>query len=208
MSGVEVVVLCEDLQTVRFVRRFLKLRMFRPHQIHIRLPKLDELRRRPRFRNHRIHTRLPEVSMGDVERPLMGGAGEQWVRTQYPNELKEIRDKKNVYLIVVIDADDGTIDKRHKDLEKACKARNILPRNNSDRNVLHIIPRRNIETWLAYLDGKNIDETTDYKQNCKKLCPENCARHLYDMCYVRQRLRKPVPDSLLRAREEYRKLQR
>lgn len=208
MSGVKVVVLCEDQQTKRFMYTFLKLRGFRPHQIRIRLPELDKLRRRPGFRNHQIHTRPAEVRRGDEEKPLMGGAGEQWVRTQYPNELKEIRDNKNAYLIVVIDADGGTIDKRHKDLEKACEAGNILPRNKSDRNVLHIIPRRNIETWLAYLDGKNIDETTDYKQNCKKLCPKNCARHLYDMCHDDQRLRKPTPDSLQRACKEYKKLQR
>lgn len=179
MSGVSIVLLCEDKKTETFVRTFLRHRNFKRHDIEtLPLPGSD------------------------------GGAGEQWVREKYPEQLKAIRQQPNAYLIVVIDADDGTIDKRHRDLEEACEAESISPRNNRDKNVLHIIPRRNIETWLAYLDGENVNETTDYKTKCRNLCPKECAHHLYDMCHVDQRLRKPVPDSLLRTCEEYRKLQR
>lgn len=152
MSGVKIVLLCEDKKTETFVRTFLSHRNFKLRDFTILL--------------------LPGSD---------GGAGEQWVRRKYPEQLKAIRQQPNAYLIVVIDADGGTIDKRHRDLEEACKAESISPRDNRDKNVLQIIPRRNIETWLAYLDGKNIDETTDYKQKCKKLCPKQCA-HRYVPC--------------------------
>ncbi len=53
--SVKVVLLCEDLQTATFFRRFLKERGFKPHDIR------------------------EEIS------PKGKGSGEQWVRDKYPN---------------------------------------------------------------------------------------------------------------------------
>ena len=61
MSRVHITLLCEDSQTDAFVRRFLKRRNFRRHEI----------------------TTLPL--------PAGSQSGEQWVRTRYPRELKAIR---------------------------------------------------------------------------------------------------------------------
>ena len=178
MSGVQIVLLCEDTQTESFVRNFLKHRNFKGRDIDT--------------------CPLPDGS----------GAGEQWVREQYPEELKLIRRRKNAYLIVVIDADTGTIDDRHRELEIACREKDISPRDHSkDANVLYIIPRRNIETWLAYLENKSVDESKVYpKLKRESDCKEH-TRRLHDMCGAR-RLREPAPPSLREACNEYRKLQR
>ena len=91
MSGAKIILLCEDKQTDSFVRRFLKRRNFKSRDIKT-LP-------------------LPDSR----------GAGEQWVRKRYPEELKAIRSKRNAYLIVVIDADTKSIDYRHEQLRKRWK---------------------------------------------------------------------------------------
>ena len=179
MSGVKIVLLCEDSQTESFVRNFLKHRRFKERDFEIR------------------------------KSPTGSGAGEQWVSKQYPKELKAIRSKRDAYLIVVIDADTGSVDERHKQLETACSKEGIPPRDHrKDSNVLHIIPRRNIETWLAYLDGENVDESIPYP---KLGSPGDCREHaesLYEMCHRDQNLREPVPPSLREACNEYRKFKK
>ena len=119
MSGVTIVLLCEDKQTDSFVRRFLKHRNFKYRDIT-----------------------TVSLSAGS-------GSGEQRVKEQYPTELKAIRQKEQAYLIVVIDADTHTVDERHAELKQACEEEGIPPRNIKDANVLHIIPRRNIETCVC-----------------------------------------------------------
>lgn len=180
MSGVKIILLCEDQQTDSFVRNFLKHRNFKYRDI--------------------TTCPLPRSN---------GGAGEQSVRKQYSRQLKAIRNKKNAYLIVVIDADIHTLDYRHQQLKQECEENRIPPRNSSDINVLHIIPRRNIETWLKYLKNENnIDESVQYP---KLKRPGDCKEHaenLYNMCHVQQQLREPAPPSLREACNEYRKLQR
>ncbi len=177
MSGVKIILLCEDKQTNSFVRNFLKHRNFKGRDI----------------------TTLPL--------PARSGSGEQWVRKQYPKQLEAIRNRRNAYLIVVIDADTGTLDNRHKELAKACREQDIPPRDHKeDPNVLHIIPRRNIETWLAYLDNNNVDESTVYPKLNKESDCKIHAENLYNMCHRTQRLREPAPPSLQKACIEYRKL--
>ncbi len=151
MSGVKIVLLCEDTQTESFVRNFLKHRNFKRRDINT--------------------CPLPEGS----------GAGEQWVRKQYPEELKLIRRRKNAYLIVVIDADTHTLDYRYQQLKQECKNNGIPPRSSSDTNVLHIIPRRHIETWLAYLkNDENVNESKDYKKDkVFKRLPKERSRRIY-----------------------------
>lgn len=179
MSGVTIVLLCEDMQTESFVYNFLKHRNFKHH----------------------------DFTFLCASRASKGSA-EQWVRKKYPRQLKAIRSKRNAYLIVVIDADAGTIDDRRRELATACREEGISPRAKTDFNVLHIIPRRNIETWLAYLDGRDVDESTVYpklehQRNCRKH-----AESLYNMCHKNQTLREPAPPSLREACNEYHKLQR
>ena len=141
--------------------------------------------------------------------PLPHGSqsGEQWVRQRYPTELKAIRSRQGAYLIVVIDADRHTTQQRRDQLDEECKAQEVPQREDGDPVIL-LVPRRNIETWFAYLAGESVDETGDYSARRFKDPPRRFAEELYRMCHETQRLREPVPASLAESCQEYRKLQR
>lgn len=175
MSGVSVILLCEDAQTDAFVRRFLKRRNFRGRDVTtFKLP----------------HGR---------------GSGEQWVRERYPRELQAIRQRQGACLIVVTDADGHSTESRRAQLDAKCDEKGIPRRNDGDR-VLVIVPRRNIETWLAYLAGGEVDEETRYPRLKREGDCDWHAEELYRMCHKKQRLREPAPPSLREACDEYRRL--
>lgn len=133
-------------------------------------------------------------------------SGEQWVRERYPDELRAIRSVQRAYLIVVTDADSGSTQNRRQQLNAECANKGVPLRNDSDP-VLIFVPRRNIETWIAYLGGINVDEGTQYRKLKRKGdCAEH-ARRLHIMCHEKQRLREPAPPSLQEACEECPKLQ-
>lgn len=171
--------LCEDLKTDVFVRRFLRHRNFKNRDV----------------------TTLPF--------PRGKGSGEAWVRERFPKELRAIRTQKEAYLIVVIDADSRTIEDRHRQMRDACEEVDVAPRREQDPVIIGV-PKRNLETWLAYLNGKAVDEETDYKSQgpgSEKTC-KPLADRLYEMCHRDQQLREPVPSSLEAACAEYKKLKR
>ena len=177
VSGAEIILLCEDSQHDSFVRRFLRNRKFRGRDIQT-LPLSDG-----------------------------SGSGEQWVRNRFPNELQAIRSKRGAYLIVVLDADNQTVDDRLRQLDAECENKGVKPRREDDPLIV-IIPRRNIETWLANFDGSDVDETKKYPKLAKE---SDCVRHakaLHEMCDKNRKLREPIPPSLLVACDEYRKLKR
>jgi hypothetical protein len=105
--------------------------------------------------------------------------------------------------VVVMDGDDKGVDARLNELARACEAQNILPRQNDDR-VAIVVPTWNIETWLAYLSGKDVNESrSDYPRLRR---PRDCQPHvdvLYEMCQ-KGALRQPSPPSLEAACTEYR----
>lgn len=141
--------------------------------------------------------------------PLPGGrqSGEQWVRERYPIELRAVRRRQGAYLIVVTDADTHSTAVRRAQLDAACDE-NETPRRDDGDPALVIVPRRNIETWLAYLGGTTVDEDTTYRKLKRE---SDCATHannLYRMCHEAQRLDEGAPPSLREACEEYPKLQR
>ena len=166
MSGVSVILLCEDMQTDVFVRRFLKRRKFRD------------------FRS--------------LVSPHGRGSGEQWVREKYPRELQAIRQIKRACLIVVTDADVHSTKSRREQLDAECNKKGILPRKD-DEQVLVIVPRRNIETWLAYLAGGEVDEETRYPRLKRERDCVQYVEELFRMCQKKQRLREPAPPSLREA---------
>ena len=180
MGGVSVrlVLLCEDSQTDSFVRRFLSHRNFRARDIRT----------------------LPL--------PHGGGSGEQWVRNQYPRELRAIRGKRDAYFIVVMDADAHEVDVRKRQLDLECDEQGVSRRAQDDR-VIVIVPKWSMETWFAYLQGdEEVGEDRHYPRlrrvgDCRPL-----ADRLFRLCHEQQRLPEPAPPSLVEACEEYRKLRR
>ena len=169
-----IVLLCEDADTNRFVRRFLSHRNFNSRDIHT-------------------------VALPDGRQ-----SGEQWVRTRYPTELKAIRRRQKAFLLAVIDADNRTTEARRSQLDQECDEQGV-PRRTSEEPVIVMVPRRNIETWFAYLDGQSVDETTTYPRRTPR-DQKPFADELYRMCHETQRLVEPVPSSLTEACLEYRKL--
>lgn len=87
----------------------------------------------------------------------------KWVRQEYPDELRAIRGRRNAYLIVVTDADADSTVARRAQLDAECRKEEVRLRDDRDP-VLVIVPRRNIETWLAYLGGTTVDEDTTYRE--------------------------------------------
>lgn len=174
-------ILCEDAQTDVFVRQFLSLR-------------------------HGIGRRKRREYFETLPFPRGAGAGEQWVRENFPKELGIIRRRQarqsGACLVVAIDADRHTTDERLRQLHAACREQKIdepVP----DDPVLIAIPRRNIETWLAYLRGEEVDEAKIYrKYDCESECKPQ-AEELHRMCHREHRLRQPAPPSLVEACRRY-----
>ena len=119
-----IILLCEDRQTDSFVRRFLIRRNFRSRDV--------------------------------LTVPIPGGkqSGEQWVRTSYPDQLKEIRRKQRVVLLVVIDADTNTTNVRRTQLDQECRRQQVTPTSPTDA-VIFVIPRR------KYRDLVSLPQTPD-----------------------------------------------
>ena len=131
------------------------------------------------------------------------GAGERFVRDQFPAYLDAVR-KRNGILVTMIDGDNHSIERRLRQLDDSCIERGVSPRESTDK-LLVFVPVRNIETWLAYLDGETVNETDPYPKLNRE---RECKRHveaLYDMCETR-RLRSPAPPSLETACHEYHRL--
>ena len=122
-----------------------------------------------------------------------GGAGDQFVRNTYPVYLDAVR-KRGGMLVVMIDGDNYGIEQRHRQMDDACRQRNISARNSGDKIAI-FVPTRNIETWFAYLDGRRVNETDAYPRLERQ---RECSRHvnaLAQMC-EKGNLRRPSPASL------------
>ena len=133
-------------------------------------------------------------------------SGEQWVRERYPDELKAIRRRQGAVLLVVTDADTGSTDSRRLQLDRQCSENGVTPRTTNDPVVV-IIPRRNIETWFAYLKGEgDVDETSRYHKLKRKSDCHPLADELHRICHEKQQLDPSAPASLKEACREYPKL--
>ena len=174
--GVQWVLLCEDRQHETFARRF--------------------------FEKVGWSTRRLRVEFA----PKGRGSAVQFVRERFPKELSAYRSNRNRVaqgLLVVLDGDNQGVVGRHNELANACQVQGVKPRG-TDEHVAIIVPTWNIETWLAYLIGADVDESkSDYPRLDR---PRDCQQHidrLYDMCQNKA-LRHPAPPSLEAACEEYR----
>lgn len=128
------------------------------------------------------------------------GAGDRFVMDQFPSHLDAVR-KCGGILVTMIDGDNHGIERRLRQFDDACSKSGVSPRKPTDK-VLVFVPVRNIETWLAYLDGEAVNETDPYPKLNRE---RECKRHveaLYDMCEA-GRMRPPAPPSLETACQEY-----
>ena len=93
------------------------------------------------------------------------------MRERLPEALDKIRkNRENVFLVVVSDADKNNpnLSDRVKQWNEELHSRGLPVICKEDR-ILCLVPKRNIETWFAWIDGEEaIDETKDYKQRYRR----------------------------------------
>jgi len=159
------IILCEDILHEVFVRRFL--------------------------RNYNVTNR----EILSIPLPVGTCCGEQHVRKNYPDVIRVYRarqSKAKTVLLVVIDADTGTVENRQSQLDDAVD----VPRSDSEL-IVYLIPKRHIETWLAFLDNyADVDEATDYKSKYGFRGKERESHPLTDKFTEMFRHRQSPPESL------------
>lgn len=101
--------------------------------------------------------------------PLPGGrrCGEQWVRDKYPKAVRSYRGRSaraGTALIVAIDADTGDVDRRLRQFREALEQAGLATRSEGEA-IVHLIPKRTVETWVLCLSGRQVDEDTDYSRD-------------------------------------------
>jgi hypothetical protein len=177
-DAVLAVILCEDTQLECFIRRFLVKRNWDRRQI-------------------RTETL-----------PAGKGSGLVWVRERFVNELKAYRSRNaraQTCLIVASDADDMEVGERIQTFKDACVDAEISFRQENER-IAFVIPKRNIETWLAYLRGEHVGETDKYpKYDSESDCKEQVAK-LDAMCRRQNLEPEPPPPSLISACSEFQRI--
>jgi hypothetical protein len=139
------------------------------------------------------------------------GSAAQSVVERYPKELRayrEVKNHQNVALIVMLDADAQTVKERKDSLNEVCTAEGLAPLR-GDEQVVAVIPKRNIHTWLDFLRGEEVNESRDWKpvqgQLNKDLACKKEADKLKDTCSGTEADPRSFPESLRQACEEYRK---
>ena len=113
------------------------------------------------------------------------GAGEQFVREKYAQEVVEYRrqrNKRSGMLIVLIDADKKTVEERLKQLDDALIENSQQLRQPSEAIAI-FVPKRNIETWIRHLQCENVDEETEYTKFKKQSDCKPYLDKLVNQCY-------------------------
>jgi len=171
---VNIVLLCEDSQHEAFVKRFLSDLGWDKRQIFV------------------------------TKSPLASGSAEQWVKQRFPIELNIYRQRRQraaSAMITMIDADTKSIQERIKELEDECTKKQISFRT-SGESVGIAVPKRNIETWIHFLNGSIVNEEEVYQKLNRERDCSPAVKNLVQLCRTTG-LSKDSPSSLLEACIEY-----
>lgn len=102
----------------------------------------------------------PRSFISQVYCPEGTQSAEQFVREEFARTLRTLRSKhgqgRNVILLIMIDSDKYQVHERIQRLQQVEKRKTGEP-------VAIIVPKRNIQSWIAFLDGKLENEEIDYK---------------------------------------------
>lgn len=171
---VKIVLLCEDSQHEAFTRRFLKGMGWNTRELRVE------------------------------KSPSATGSAEQWVRETFPAELKVYRQRRQraaSALIAMIDADLKSIQDRINEFEEACNSQQV-PFRAVDEAVAIAVPRRNIETWIHYLDGELVNEQDPYPKLDRERGCKPAVDNLVQLCKS-SGLTPDAPPALAAACDEY-----
>jgi hypothetical protein len=172
-QAAEIILLAEDVRQRKIIHRYLTKKRGYSHRC--------------------IRTINPEVLRGET-------AGLTFVRANYAEQvaaLRTFRVHRSTVLVVVADADNETVEERIRDLDHRLVGANLSTRAREELIVL-IVPRRNVETWMYFLAGNSVDETTEYKAQCSNLDDGEFARRFADFAYPPRNRLPDCPDSLRR----------
>jgi hypothetical protein len=139
------------------------------------------------------------------------GSAEQWVRTNFANEVRahRIRHAKTAAaLIVVIDADTHKLTDRLAQLDRELVKAGIQVLG-PDEHVARLVPKRNVETWILCLNGHHVNEATDYKEEGREwneLVP-SAAETLFQWSRPNTRVPQHCTESLSRGIVDLRRLE-
>jgi hypothetical protein len=140
--------------------------------------------------------------------PAGEGSGEQYVRERYAEEVGELRRRSGqvqLALVVILDADTREVTDRQRQLAEQLRSAGLDPRRDDER-IVHLIPRRNVETWIAYLLGQQVNETDAYPR--LKGRERDCQPAVEKLIEILRAKQAPAdcPASLLAALGELRRL--
>ncbi|MDM8549712.1 hypothetical protein QUF72_06535 [Desulfobacterales bacterium HSG2] len=175
LRRVKIVLLCEDSQHEAFVRRFLKGMGWNTREMRVE------------------------------KSPSKEGSAEQWVRENFPRELKiyrQRRQKAASALIAMIDADNKEVQERIDEFKTACNLQQ-MPFRTDDEEVALVVPRRNIETWIYFLDGNKVNEQEVYPKLDRERRCKSAVKNLVRFCKSAG-LVQDAPHALTSACDEYR----
>ncbi len=167
-------ILCEDAQMRTFLTSFLKCQGIKAHKIAV------------------------------VPIPAGAGCGEAHVRTGLPKEVELLHRNKHLRktLLVCIDADKYSYDERKQMLHKSYS--DSFPGSDIDDEMMLIwIPKREIETWIAYLKGENVDEEMEFRHGGQPVSCKKEANLMHGFLQNDEESGDDVLPSLQKAKEEY-----
>jgi hypothetical protein len=118
-------------------------------------------------------------------------AGAQYVRENYPRHVvsyRQVAHRLSAGLVVLTDADTFETSERLRQLAQALQDSGVPPRDPRER-IGVFIPKRNIETWIYYLQGQAVNEEDVYRHLSK---PGDCKPVVRQLA---QNRRQPLPEN-------------
>ncbi len=139
-----------------------------------------------------------------LDYPAGSGCGEYFVKKEYAKEVEYLKRNsfRRIVLVVCTDADRLSCEDRIKMLESEVETE-YKDWSYLKERVIMWIPKREIETWIHFLQGEDTDESVEYRHSGK---PEKCKEESIKMMYYCRDLLDldtlNVP-SLRNAKDEY-----
>ncbi|MCP4362510.1 MAG: hypothetical protein GY796_31275 [Chloroflexi bacterium] len=161
---VNLIIVCEDSQQEAFARRYFTKRGFERRKIRV------------------------------LKCPSGSRSGEQFVRRQLVREVNMYRQKSSyghggIALAALIDADRMSVQERLQQIDSALEQEG-LESIKQDERITIFVPKRNIETWLRFANGEDVNESKPYPKLNK---PKSC-KHEVDL-YVNTICKDSIPDN-------------
>ncbi|MFN7587932.1 MAG: hypothetical protein ACK5UQ_05430 [Planctomycetota bacterium] len=129
--------------------------------------------------------------------------GHSHVRANFAKELAAVRSQGGrAALLVIVDADGHGVDTRRKYIQELCEE---AERPVDSDPVAIVVPERNIETWIRWLDGASVDDQTRYPKLRKERDCKPAVARLRQACDANS-MPDGAPNSLVDACKQFRRV--